>query len=798
MKIGYIIILSVLFSGSIVLRGQSILGSADFETLRNNVFNTPDDTSRIRLMNSLAYAYYNESKFDSCRLFGSLALDLSDSLLDTELVKNDREYENQIKILKVHAISKIALSYQDSNTYKKVDTLLYALKLVKETGNKNEEAFIYSTLGDVYSFRNQHQLCIDSYLISANLYKETGNKSEQAFALTGLAITERYLGNLGDALEHLMESLKISREINDSINIIEALLAMGFTYMYVEQWEDALACQQEALEICSLMNDSLGIARVYNDLGVTNMSAGKLDLALKNHQAALNIRLNSTDYFYTSASYAYIGSIYKEKTMYSEAIKNYNEAFRFAEIAGYKIRIINANLDLGNIYLIISENEKALKHFIKAKEQSRENDDQIGETLASLKIAEIYLDQNKTRKALEWLQKAENVVPKTAFRYLGEIYRNIAKAYFQMGDYKNAYSNIMLYSQVKDSLVVAENLEKVTTLTNRLEFENKQALRNESHEKMIQIKQKEIARQKVVRNFSLFGAFVILVLAIIVFIRFMEKKKLNFKLNATLRNLKETQSQLVHAEKMATLGELTAGVAHEIQNPLNFIKNFSEVNADLIEELKEEINNGNIKEAKALLFDIVNNEEKITEHSNRADSIVKGMLKHSRKGTKDKQPTNINKLADEYLRLAYHGLRAKNKSFNADFRLDSDENLQKVNVIPQDIGRVFLNLINNAFYACSEKARQNPNGYKPEVIVSTREIDNKVEIRIKDNGNGISDEIKDKVFQAFYSTKPTGEGTGLGLSLSYDIITTGHGGDLQVETKVNQGSEFIIQLPING
>ncbi|MBP6233818.1 MAG: HAMP domain-containing histidine kinase [Chitinophagaceae bacterium] len=245
---------------------------------------------------------------------------------------------------------------------------------------------------------------------------------------------------------------------------------------------------------------------------------------------------------------------------------------------------------------------------------------------------------------------------------------------------------------------------------------------------------------------------------------------------------------------MASLGELTAGIAHEIQNPLNFVNNFSEVNKELAVELEEEIDKGNYSDAKAIAKDIRDNEEKINHHGNRAAAIVKGMLQHSSSSSGVKEPTNINALADEYLRLAYHGLRAKDKSFNATMKTDFDESIRDINIIPQDIGRVILNLITNAFYVIDEKKKQQLAGYEPTVEVSTRKESNKVLISVKDNGNGIPQKILDKIFQPFFTTKPTGQGTGLGLSLSYDIVKA-HGGELKVETKEGEGSEFIIQLP---
>ncbi|HKI88365.1 MAG TPA: ATP-binding protein, partial [Draconibacterium sp.] len=260
------------------------------------------------------------------------------------------------------------------------------------------------------------------------------------------------------------------------------------------------------------------------------------------------------------------------------------------------------------------------------------------------------------------------------------------------------------------------------------------------------------------------------------------------------------QAQLVQAEKMASLGELTAGIAHEIQNPLNFVNNFSEVSNELVDEMNEELDKGDIAEAKAISTDIKQNLEKINHHGKRADAIVKSMLQHSRTSTGQKEPTDINALCDEYLRLSYHGFRAKDKSFNADFKTEFDESLPKINVIPQDIGRVLLNLINNAFYVVNEKAKQQIEDYRPEVIVRTKFLPPSgglrgASISVIDNGNGIPSSIVEKIFQPFFTTKPTGSGTGLGLSLSYDIVKA-HGGELKVESAENQGTEFIIEIPI--
>lgn len=267
------------------------------------------------------------------------------------------------------------------------------------------------------------------------------------------------------------------------------------------------------------------------------------------------------------------------------------------------------------------------------------------------------------------------------------------------------------------------------------------------------------------------------------------------QLNTTLTSLQDTQKQLIHSEKMASLGELTAGIAHEIQNPLNFVNNFSDINKELIGELVEEIDNKDYEQVRLIANDIKVNEDKINFHGKRADGIVKGMLQHSRNSTGQKEMTDLNTLCDEYLRLAYHGLRAKDKTFNATLKSDFDEATGTVSVVPQDMGRVVLNLLTNAFYAVSERAKKNIPGYQPTVSVSTRRFRDSVEIKVSDNGGGIPEGIIDKIFQPFFTTKPTGKGTGLGLSMSYDIVTKVHNGDLKVDSN-EEGTQFTIFIPI--
>jgi signal transduction histidine kinase len=386
-------------------------------------------------------------------------------------------------------------------------------------------------------------------------------------------------------------------------------------------------------------------------------------------------------------------------------------------------------------------------------------------------------------------------------------YNTLSRIYKAKHVFDSAFKYQQLAYDLRDSVL---NREKSKQLQNFL-------FNEQQRQKEIQQAQEQY-RNKI-KMYLMFAALAIFLLIAFIFWRnYRNKLKANLllqqqkeKVETTLAELKSTQSQLIQSEKMASLGELTAGIAHEIQNPLNFVNNFSEVNKELLVEMNEEIEKGNLNEVKAIAKDIIDNEEKINHHGKRADAIVKGMLQHSRTSSGVKEPTDINKLADEYLRLAYHGLRAKDKSFNATMKTDYDESIGNINIIPQDIGRVILNLITNAFYAVSAKASaaadaaplpppvgggfKNPQDkHEPTVWVSTKKVGDKVFISVRDNGPGIPQKILDKIFQPFFTTKPTGQGTGLGLSLAYDIVKA-HGGELKMETKEGEGSEFIIQLP---
>ncbi len=437
----------------------------------------------------------------------------------------------------------------------------------------------------------------------------------------------------------------------------------------------------------------------------------------------------------------------------------------------------------GNIALQENRYEDAIRYFHLAHE--------------AIGLAQVYQLLNRSDSAIFYAEQSLQggyklkmpILIQPAAKILAEEYADSNPSV------ANKYLNIYINS--RDSLFGSEKL-KALEMVNLSEQENK-----------FESEKKQTASKNLILMGTLLSVLLIVTIASFLLWRNNRFKQMaNAKMEKAYHELKAAQSQLIQSEKMASLGELTAGIAHEIQNPLNFVTNFSEVNRELISELVEEVNKGNTEEVKALANDIKENSEKINHHGKRADAIVKGMLQHSRSSSGIKEPTDINELCDEYLRLSYHGLRAKDKSFNATIKTDFDKNIGNINIIPQDIGRVILNLLTNAFYAAPlppEGGFKHPEyKHEPTVWVSTKKIGDKVEIKVRDNGPGIPKKILDKIFQPFFTTKPTGQGTGLGLSLSYDIIKA-HGGELKVETKVAEGSStaasaqagttFIILLP---
>jgi signal transduction histidine kinase len=770
------------------------------EVLQKQVLQIKEDTAGVRVMNELSAAYNKNNKGDSAQKYATLALHLADKLSVNETAKRNAVYVLQCKKLKATAVQNLgnALSYKDPN--KCIDTLKYALQLWMNLGDKKERAGIYADIGGIYTTKSDMANAIKYYDTSINLFTQLSDTLQMSRQLYQKALVQRYMANYGDGLETNLTALKYARQLKDSNLVTLSLLSNGFLYILVKAYDQALKNEQEALVIFKATKDDEGIANVYFDMGIVNEWAKNLDSALYYEYLALKIRKDLQNYAGIVTSSMRISGLLQQQGKYEEALPITMDALKYAKLEGYQIFVMDSYLQAGNICMKLKDEKKAFKYYDSVMQVSRKNNDRKYLSKAMQNIASIYLAQGNTAMAIKNLEGAKEITDTTDFKTLQDVYGMLSTAYAKAGDYKKAYENSINYKHFSDSLTQREKADKIEGITKQLEFDNKQALTKVSNDKKIALQQGEIYKQKLVKNITIAGLIIFVVLAIILFKRFREKRKLNIALEQSLNNLKSTQAQLIQSEKMASLGELTAGIAHEIQNPLNFVNNFSEVSNELIDEMKNELDKGAIDEAKYIADDIKQNLEKINHHGKRADAIVKGMLQHSRTSSGQKEMTNINALCDEYIRLSYHGLRAKDKTFNADFKSDFDESIGKINIVPKDMGRLLLNLINNAFYAVNEKKKASASSagqpYEPIVSISTKKINDKIEISVTDNGNGIPQKVLDKIFQPFFTTKPTGQGTGLGLSLSYDIVKA-HGGELKVETQEGGGSTFIIQLPIN-
>ena len=601
----------------------------------------------------------------------------------------------------------------------------------------------------------------DSSVIYANEALQTSRsinyKKGEAAAYSTLGEYHRVSGNYPEALENLFKSLQISSETGDTTGIGEVQGFIGITYLNLKEHQTALHYLFQAYaKKQHLIAPMRGF--ILANTGIAYQEMNMLDSALIYEKMAWSIAQNTQ----MAPGKAFVlretGNIFSLMDQPDSAFYYYR----------YSLSVTPDILNIGRTYsrmailfYKLKEYDSALYYANNALILGRRSFQKPTMLEASKTLATYYLDKNKLDSALKYQQ---------------------------------------LTMTINDSLFGSEQLRRLQLLAID---EQKRLFIAEQRQREIEQKQKDY--QSNLRFYGLMAALAVFILFGIILYRNNKRQKIaNILLQRqkketedTLSDLKTTQSQLIQSEKMASLGELTAGIAHEIQNPLNFVNNFSDVNKELLIEMNSEIDKGNLSEAKTIAKDIIENEEKISHHGKRAEAIVKNMLQHSRSSSGRKEATDINALADEYLRLAYHGLRARDKSFNATMKTDFDESIGKINVIPQDIGRVVLNLINNAFYAVDEKKtlRQTQgDSYEPTVTLSTKHFNGKVEIKIRDNGNGIPQKVLDKIFQPFFTTKPTGQGTGLGLSLSYDIVKA-HGGDLQVRTKDGEFSEFLIQLP---
>jgi two-component system, NtrC family, sensor kinase len=607
----------------------------------------------------------------------------------------------------------------------------------------------------------------------------------------------RYLRSSHDtAMMYAQKGLALARVLKFRKGEADCLRRSGLILFQQGRYPEALDIYQRALSISENVNYLFGISAGLGHIGNIYNMQGNYPQARSCYFRSLKISEGMHSASEQGTALANIGRSYLQQGLLDSASEFFNQALKiWASIAD--VRLADLWTDMGELQAKLGNGEKAKEFFRTGISSAGHTNNFITLSEAYVGMADLFRESGPPDSCIFYAQLGlsagqQNKYAKgilAASDLLSEVYESI--------DEHQAFKYHKMATAIKDSLFNAEKANEVQNLF-FVEQQRQQAA--------------ETAHTKYKNQLKLFALLValavFLLLAIILWRNNRHRQRAYLllqnqkgetehqkqKAEQALEDLKSTQSQLIQSEKMASLGELTAGIAHEIQNPLNFVNNFSEVNTELIDELQQEVDRGNLDEVKSIAKDIKDNEQKINHHGRRADAIVKGMLQHSQNSSGVNEPTDINKLTDEYLRLAYHGLRAKDKSFYATIKTDFDESIGNINIIPQDIGRVILNLISNAFYVVDEKKKSGEENYEPTVSVSTKKVNGKVEIRVADNGNGIPQKVLDKIFQPFFTTKPTGQGTGLGLSLAYDIIKA-HGGEIKVNTKENEGTEFTITLP---
>ena len=689
----------------------------------------------------------------------------------------------QLAEQKINELNKEAWSVRVSNSVRALELSDEAVKLATGINYAKGMAEGLRTLGFSLIRVSKHLEALDHLERSLELFEQLNNTDGQSDIYEYLGIIQRSFGNYEASLEFLFKSLELRQQSKYTEGESLSLYHLGVTYRYLGNYEQALDYFQKSLAVTRSKNYWVSESYTINNIGLIYFEIGNYTNALEYFYQSLAIRRKSGDKWGEAGCLDNIGFCFFKTAQYEQAIDFCKQALEISESINDKKGQGNSLFHLGNIYEHSGSFEMAFGCYKRSLEIRKQISDKKGEAEVILFLAELYtnkkFNENNYEKAFALMSDALQIGNEIkANDLLCKIHYGLYEVYKKDKQYEKALAQFEIYINTEQEVNNAAAKQKILNLeiSHRVEKSRQEA---------------EIFK---LRNIELANLY-------------EEIKNQKEKVESALTELKSTQAQLVQSAKMASLGELTAGIAHEIQNPLNFVNNFSEVNKELLAEMNAEIENGNYNEVKDIAKDVTENEEKITYHGKRADAIVKGMLQHSRSSTGVKEPTNINALCDEYLRLAYHGLRAKDKSFNVTMKTDFDETIGNINIIPQDIGRVILNLITNAFYAVNEKKIHIPKAekntgqidYEPTVTVSTKAVKSPsgnlgVILTVKDNGNGISQKVVDKIFQPFFTTKPTGEGTGLGLSLSYDIVKA-HGGEIKVATKEGEGSEFIIQIP---
>ena len=585
------------------------------------------------------------------------------------------------------------------------------------------------------------------------LSERLGYASGRAHAYYYKGFAHYLLSELETAYTLLKEGMALMHALDDQDGSARMLSALAGVQMSLGRYEQSLANGIEALKLFRQTGNRLDEAWALTGFGSHYTDFGAYERALEFYKDALAIFEDLDVPIGEARARNGIGTVYHSLGDYEEALRYHIESLNIFRKAGNRIGEARALSDLGIVSQHLGEDDKALTFHQKSLRIRKEVGNRQAQSTSLIHLGLLCLEQGKTEEALEALHEALAIAEDVkAGQRIYQAHQGLAEAYERMGNLPAALHHLKAFHRAREEVLGEETQSNIRTLQTRFEVE----------------KAEQAAELQRLRN----------------------------------DELKAAQDQLIQQEKLASLGQLTAGIAHEIKNPLNFVNNFSQLSIELADEVAEALADRRdetvgavLEDVQGLLDDLKFNAEKIHEHGRRADAIIRNMLEHSRSSPGERRKTDLNAIVEEYVNLAYHGMRARTTNFVVTLERDYAPDAGSVEIVPQDIGRVILNLTNNAFFAVHEKAAEAEDGYTPHVSVSTRRTEKAVEVRIEDNGPGIPEALREKIFEPFYTTKPTGEGTGLGLSISYDVIVQGHGGTLSVESEEGAGAMFVITLP---
>lgn len=784
---------------------------------------------------------------------------LADALMNYLAAQQLYEQLGNRKVELAETFYAIAMVHQHNKYDESLGFLRKALPIAEQTPIRDLAGKIAYTTAVLLIRKSEQAEAIKYKDLAIKYYAEAGNETGLANCYVVSARLNNYYGNTRQSIKDNYDALRLFEKVGHKVGIYNVHTGLGIIYEQQKNWNEALNSYLAAKKAAEGVPAKEVLAGAYNNLGNAYRELGNTEEAHRSFKEALKLSEQAADRKGIATAQGNLGTIYSLMGNKTEALKSFEEARKRFEDIGSKESATISYLESGSVLFdlkrydeakqtlekglqlakqvgykeIISKSYRLLSQIDTARgnyasafinydmyityRDSLSND----ETTKQLSEQRLQYEFSKKEDSMRMQQAliAEQLEKQTLLSRQQQQELKLKQASLEITQREKDVQLLKFLQTKTEMQLINEQNEKKLALTQQekvlqqAELE-KQTLHSKQKEQELLLKDRKLSIQKAQRNIWLAGAIALLILSFVMFRNYRQKQKANRllkqqnieleeqrdKIRKAMAELQQTQIQLIQKEKMASLGELTAGIAHEIQNPLNFVNNFSEVNVDIGNELKEEMSKLPLSHEQRqslhnLADELLQNHQKIAHHGKRAEAIVKNMLQHSRKSSGVKEPTDINALVDECVGLSYHGFRSKDQTFETRIETDLDQSLSDVQVIPQDISRVLLNLLNNAFYAVNERKKQLNGSFHPKVFVSTKRHGAYFTITVKDNGTGMSEKVTAKVFQPFFTTKPSGEGTGLGLSLSYDLVTKGHGGELKVESKEGEGAKFTIQLP---